>query len=32
MIDSMKPKQTLHQAEIQDGDIICFEKQLNEKE
>ncbi|KAI9676402.1 MAG: hypothetical protein M1817_000559 [Caeruleum heppii] len=32
MIEPMKPKQTLHQAEIQDGDIICFEKVLSEKE
>ncbi|KAI9758437.1 MAG: hypothetical protein M4579_003067 [Chaenotheca gracillima] len=32
MIEPMKTKQTLHQAEIQDGDIICFQKTLPEKE
>ncbi|EWC45003.1 hypothetical protein DRE_06283 [Drechslerella stenobrocha 248] len=32
MIEPMKPKQTFAQAEIQDGDIICFQKQLPEKE
>ena len=32
MIEPMKPKQTLHQAEIQDGDVICFQKQLSDKE
>ncbi|KAI9807087.1 MAG: hypothetical protein M1825_005804 [Sarcosagium campestre] len=32
MIEPMKPKQTLHQAEIQDGDIICFQKVLSEQE
>lgn len=32
MIEPMKPKQTFHQAEIQDGDIICFQKNYNEKE
>lgn len=26
MIDVMKPKQTFQQSEIQDGDIICFQK------
>ena len=32
MIEPMKPKATLHHAEIQDGDIVCFQKQLQEKE
>ncbi|CAG8488525.1 10217_t:CDS:10 [Acaulospora colombiana] len=32
MIEEMKPKSTLHQSEIQDGDIICFQKALTEKE
>ena len=32
MIEPMKPKSTLHQAEIQDGDIICFQKVLSEKQ
>lgn len=32
MIEPMKPKQTFHQAEIQDGDIICFQKVYNDKE
>jgi len=32
MIDIMKPKQSFNQAEIQDGDIVCFQKQLPEKE
>ncbi|KAF3926684.1 hypothetical protein ABW21_db0202821 [Orbilia brochopaga] len=32
MIEPMKPKQTFAQAEIQDGDIICFQRQLPEKE
>ena len=32
MIEPMKPKATLQQAEIQDGDIICFQKALLEKE
>ncbi|KAI9798682.1 MAG: hypothetical protein M1833_004671 [Piccolia ochrophora] len=32
MIEPMKPKQTLHQAEIQHGDVICFQKVLSEKE
>ena len=31
MIEPMKPKSTLQQAEIQDGDIVCFQKVL-EKE
>lgn len=26
MIEQMKPKQTFHQSEIQDGDIICFQE------
>lgn len=32
MIEPMKPKATLQQAEIQDGDIVCFQKQLTDKE
>ena len=32
MIEPMKPKATLHHAEIQDGDIVCFQRQLQEKE
>ena len=31
MIEPMKPKSTLHQAEIQDGDIVCFQRILSEK-
>ena len=32
MIEPMKPKVTLQQAEIQDGDIVCFQRVLSEKE
>lgn len=32
MIEAIKPKQTFQAAEIQDGDIICFQKALSEKE
>ena len=32
MIEPMKPKQNFGQAEIQDGDIICFQRDLNMKE
>ncbi|KAI4209489.1 MAG: hypothetical protein LQ351_007566 [Letrouitia transgressa] len=32
MIEPMKPKSTLQQAEIQDGDIVCFQKTLSERE
>ncbi|PWY79654.1 ubiquitin C-terminal hydrolase [Aspergillus heteromorphus CBS 117.55] len=32
MIDIMKPKQTFQQSEIQDGDIIAFQKQIKESE
>ncbi|PYH96113.1 ubiquitin C-terminal hydrolase [Aspergillus ellipticus CBS 707.79] len=32
MIDIMKPKQTFQQSEIQDGDIIAFQKTLKESE
>ena len=32
MIEPMKPKSTLHQAEIQDGDIVCFQQLLSEKQ
>ena len=32
MIEPMKPKATLQQAELQDGDIVCFQKVLPEKQ
>ena len=32
MIEPMKPKNTLAMAEIQDGDIVCFQKALSDKE
>ena len=32
MIEPMKPKVTFQQAEIQDGDIICFQKTLSDHE
>lgn len=32
MIEPMKPKQTFNQAEIQDGDIICFQRAYTDKE
>lgn len=32
MIEVMKPKLTFLQSEIQDGDIICFQAELSEKE
>ncbi|KAL8929473.1 MAG: hypothetical protein Q9208_001142 [Pyrenodesmia sp. 3 TL-2023] len=32
MIEPMKAKATLQQAEIQDGDIVCFQRALSEKE
>lgn len=32
MIEPLKPKATLQQAEIQDGDIVCFQKALSEQE
>ena len=32
MIEPMKPKSTLAQAEIQDGDIVCFQKVISDKE
>ena len=32
MIEPMKPKSTLHQAEIQDGDIVCFQQIPTEKQ
>lgn len=31
MIETLKPKQTLKAAELQDGDIICFQRLLLEK-
>lgn len=30
MIEPMKPKSTLHAAELQDGDIICFQRALTD--
>ena len=32
MIEEMKPKSTFQQSEIQDGDIICYQRTLSEKE
>ncbi|CAG8316997.1 unnamed protein product [Penicillium salamii] len=32
MIDAMKPKQTFQQSEIQDGDIITFQRSLKDSE
>lgn len=32
MIEAMKPKQTFHQSEIQDGDIICFQQNFSESD
>ena len=32
MIELMKPKLTFTQSEIQDGDIICFQVDLSDKE
>jgi ubiquitin carboxyl-terminal hydrolase 7 len=32
MIEQMKPKMTFQQAEIQDGDIICFQKDISDSE
>jgi hypothetical protein len=32
MIEAMKPKSTFIQSEIQDGDVICFQVDLSEKE
>lgn len=32
MIELMKPKYTFTQSEIQDGDIICFQVDISEKE
>lgn len=32
MIELMKPKLTFTQSEIQDGDIICFQVDVPEKE
>jgi len=31
-IDQMKPKQSLLQSELQDGDIVCFQKVLSPEE
>lgn len=31
-VEQMKPKQTLNASEIQDGDIICFQRHLSEAE
>lgn len=32
MIEPIKPKQTFQQSEIQDGDIICFQKSQEDEE
>lgn len=32
MIDPMKPKASFAQSEIQDGDIICFQVDIPDKE
>ena len=32
MIEPMKPKATLQQAELQDGDIVCFQRAVSDKE
>ena len=32
MIELMKPKMTFAQSEIQDGDVICFQVDITEKE
>lgn len=32
MIELMKPKYTFTQSEIQDGDIICFQVDISDKE
>ncbi len=32
MIEPLKPAHTLLQAEIQDGDIVCFQQSLSEEE
>ncbi|KAF2719013.1 cysteine proteinase [Polychaeton citri CBS 116435] len=31
-VEQMKPKNTLHASEIQDGDIICFQRSLSESQ
>ena len=32
MIELMKPKMTFAQSEIQDGDVICFQVEISDKE
>jgi ubiquitin carboxyl-terminal hydrolase 7 len=32
MIEPMQPGQTFMQSEIQDGDVLCFQKALNPSE
>lgn len=32
MIEQMKPKLSFSQSEIQDGDVICFQVDLPDKE
>jgi ubiquitin carboxyl-terminal hydrolase 7 len=32
MIELMKPKLTFAQSEIQDGDVVCFQVDLPDKE
>jgi ubiquitin carboxyl-terminal hydrolase 7 len=31
MIEGLKPKQSLKAAELQDGDIICFQRSVERK-
>ncbi|GAM84050.1 hypothetical protein ANO11243_020410 [Dothideomycetidae sp. 11243] len=31
-VETMKPKQTLSQSELQDGDIVCFQKALSQED
>jgi len=32
MIEQMKPKATFQQSEIQDGDVICFQSEMSDKD
>ena len=32
MIENMKMKQTYFQNEIQDGDVVCYQVEMTEKE
>lgn len=31
MIETLKPKQTLKAAELQDGDVVCFQRTFEKK-